>query len=130
MTAFVLLAWAGEAALVVTSAAGCAPVSVAGRWLVCETSSGEHLLTLNLLEAGPSSVSGDVTMANGARSSASGQWLDDALSVSWGLVVQGGERIFSIVRATPTGEHALRGSYNDRYSFTTYAVDLVRAPIP
>jgi hypothetical protein len=30
------------------------------------------MLTLNLLEAGPSSVTGDVTMANGARSSASG----------------------------------------------------------
>lgn len=119
----------GNATLTVPAATSSAPASVAGTWIVCNTSTGEFLLTLNLQhEAGQAAVTGGVMMANGAQSQASGSWQNDVLSVSWLLLVQGGERTFSIVNATPRDEQVLIGRYNDRFLLTTYDVDVVRVP--
>lgn len=119
----------GSATLSVPGGTGSAPASVAGTWSVCSTGTGEQLLTLDLRhEAGQTIVTGDVTMADGALSQASGTWQDDVLAVSWDLLVQSGARTFSIVNAAPIDEDALRGRYNDRYVLSTYDVDLVRIP--
>jgi uncharacterized protein YjdB len=118
----------GSATLDVAHASGVAPTSVQGDWLVCQTSTGEHKLTLHLEhEAGSEIVTGTVTMASGATSTIySGRWSSDALDVSWTLLVQGGERTFSIWDGAAQAEDLLVGRYNDRYVLDTYEARIVR----
>jgi hypothetical protein len=107
---------------------GSAPASLTGDWVICNTTTGQHYLTLHLVhEEGSEIVTGTVTMANGTRSTAyNGRWQSGVFSIAWDLIVQGGARTFSIVGGTAYNENVIVARYNDRYTLQTHDVHMVR----
>lgn len=118
----------GTATLDVEHAPGSAPSSLQGDWLVCQTSTGSHKLTLHLIhEAGSEVVTGSVTMASGSTSTIyTGSWLSSTLAVSWTSRVAGSPRTFSIYDGVPQSIDLLTGWYNDRSVLATYDIQIVR----
>lgn len=118
----------GTATLDVEHASGSIPSSLQGDWLVCQTSTGSHKLTLHLIhEPGSEAVTGSVTMAGGSTSTIyTGSWLSNTLAVSWTSRVAGSPRTFSIHDGVPQSDDLLTGRYNDRAVLSTYDVQVVR----
>jgi len=117
----------GTSNVVVPGGAAGIPATVAGIWRVCDLSNGQHLYNVNLNHtAGETEVTGTLVYPSGSTHSLTGSWSSDVLAFSWTQLVQGGERIFSIVGGVASAQDIINARYNDRFCVCTRDVRLVR----